>query len=316
MENNKEFDQEFWNAAGRHLSGEEKGMSSTPDFENIKKVWDSAAGYEYAETSGTDEQWNLLKSKLHVQTVEQTPVLQVTHRRTWIRWSVAAAVVLVAGIATFYFSGVNKPAYAVEVFEYKGKAGVNTPVQLPDGSSVLLRGNSSITLSNDFGQNTRTLSLNGEAKFEVAKDPEHPFVVNASGTSTTVLGTGFDINSFDKSAVRIQVLHGKVAFASKTNPAESVTLELGDGATFDSKSEKISSANNAAMTQWESGKIVFTNTPLSEVARDFEATYGKQLLYPAEASNRPFNGTLMTANSPELFAEILSTALKVKVSVK
>lgn len=313
MENKRESDQEFWDAAGRFLSGEDKDVSASSDLLDIKRIWEDAASYEYAEAADNDSQWNLLSGRLHTQS---TPALQVTHRRTWIKWAAAAAVVLVAGAGAFYFTGTSKPAYTVEVLEYHGKPGQNTPVHLPDGSEILLRGKSSIVLTADYGQKTRTVSLTGEAKFEIAKDAQHPFVVNASGTSTTVLGTGFDINAWSSENVKIQVLHGKVAFASKANPSESLTLELGDGAVYDAENQKMSSCNNAAMTQWETGKIVYENATLAEVARDFEATYDKKLEYPQSAANRVFNGTLITANSPDLFAEVLSTALKVKVSVK
>lgn len=313
MDNNREFDQEFWDAAGRMISGEDKDVPASSDFSEIKKVWESAANYEYAEASDNDSQWNLLSARLHTQAA---PVLQVTHRRAWIKWVAAAAIVAVAGVGAFYFSTNSTPAYTVETLEYHGKPGQNTPVHLPDGSEILLRGKSSVVLTADYGQKTRTVTLTGEAKFEIAKDAKHPFVVNASGTSTTVLGTGFDINAWNSQSIKIQVLHGKVAFASKANPTESLTLELGDGAVYSAQNQKISSCNNAGMTQWETGKIVFENTTLAEVARDFEATYDKKLQYPESAASRVFNGTLITSNSPDLFAEVLSTALKVKVSVK
>lgn len=314
MENKEEFNQEFWDAVGRQVTGEDKSISTPSEYIEVKQIWEESASYIYAETEQNDQQWNLLKSKMQIETPQ--PILKVSHNRNWLKWSAAAAILISVGMGTFMFVGKNKADYTVAVFEYQGKAGQNTNVQLPDGSTVLLRGNSSIKVAKDFGSETRSVALIGEGKFEIAKDADHPFVVEAAGTKTTVLGTGFDINTFDANTIKIQVLHGKVSFKSEKNPAEEAILELGDGANFVAQSNKIESANNANMTQWQKGIIEFNNAKLSDIALEFEATYGRKLIYPAASANSTFSGTLVTSNSPDVFADVLSVAKQIPVSIK
>lgn len=85
---------------------------------------------------------------------------------------------------------------------------------MPDHSQVWLAANANLTYATDFNEN-RTLTLTGEAYFEVERDEKHPFIVNTDFGKVEVLGTAFNVNASDKSTT-VSVEHGKVAVENKS----------------------------------------------------------------------------------------------------
>jgi transmembrane sensor len=85
-------------------------------------------------------------------------------------------------------------------------------VRLPDGSSVYLNSDSRLRL--DFNSKTRRVSLErGEGLFEVAKDADHPFVVDAGSRHITALGTTFVVR-YEPTQTAITLVDGKVAVSN------------------------------------------------------------------------------------------------------
>lgn len=307
---------EFWNHAGKILSGESKpdSMPDT-DLNSLKDIWDLSASYQYVGQTNTDAQWLELQNKIN-STAQSSP-LKVSHRSRNIRWAAAACVALVAFGAGYFFLGKGNSAnYEVAIFHYQGKPGTTTEVKLPDGSSVSLRGNSTLDVAADFGKNNRAVSLVGEGKFEIAKDAERPFIVQAAGTKTTVLGTGFDIHALSKGKVKIQVLHGKVSFASASDASKEKVLEIGEGATYTAASNSVESENNAGIADWTKGIIRFSGTSLLDVNQEFEASFGRTLLLPAGAEKMQYSGTMVVADGAEAFAKTLSNGLRIPIAVR
>ncbi|NJO69981.1 MAG: hypothetical protein HC830_12505 [Bacteroidetes bacterium] len=86
---------------------------------------------------------------------------------TVLRYAIAASFVLLLGLAAvFYFQASNTR----KVIQYVANAEmINKPVKLPDGSTVYLNRNTNLTVDKNFNENTRTVTLSGEAFFDVAK---------------------------------------------------------------------------------------------------------------------------------------------------
>ena len=83
---------------------------------------------------------------------------------------------------------------------------------LSDGTKVWLNSASSLRYPTVFHGNKRTVTLTGEGYFEVAKDKDHVFQVEAGGQKINVLGTEFNINCYaDEADVRTTLLQGSVS---------------------------------------------------------------------------------------------------------
>lgn len=142
-------------------------------------------------------------------------------RQSWFQ-VMAACFILFLGLKVLYF---NKRIQTESVYEKQmevfaeekltekknDKMTVDT-IKLPDGSIIYLSPNSKISYQNNFGKENRIVYLSGKAIFDVVKIPSKPFYVYANELVTKVLGTKFEVFSFDNDKdVIVKVLSGKVS---------------------------------------------------------------------------------------------------------
>ena len=105
-------------------------------------------------------------------------------------------------------------------------------IQLPDGTKVTLNHFSSLTYPERFRGKRREVTLNGEAYFEVSKNAEHPFIVQAEAVRVQVLGTHFNIESYPNDPeVKTTLFEGSVAVTIANNP-ERIILRPNESAIY------------------------------------------------------------------------------------
>ena len=160
-------------------------------------------------------------------------------KKRW--WYVAASILIVVVGITGYIlqnddKGSRQFAYHVVTPSKHLIESVNTSekpirLKLPDESIVELAPNSRIGYPNNFdSSDTRDVYLSGEAFFTVTKNPARPFRVFANEIVTKVLGTSFNIRSFETDTViQVTVRTGKVSVSSQTNETKNSksTTQLG-----------------------------------------------------------------------------------------
>jgi len=139
-------------------------------------------------------------------------------------YRLAAAVLLLAA-ASFVLWQYTVDDSAQHPFEMltASAAVQGHKVILADGSIVWLKDHSSLVYPSAFTGDTRNVTLAGEALFEVAKDPGHPFIISAGTLTAKVLGTSFNIKATD-AHVEVLVLTGKVALSSVDAGQELIVL--------------------------------------------------------------------------------------------
>lgn len=125
---------------------------------------------------------------------------------------------------------------------------------LSDGSIVWLKNSSRLVFPVAFGNGERVVTLEGEALFEIAKDPAHPFLIHCGSLTTTVLGTSFNICNTG-AETKVTVLTGKVALTAPQS--EKIILYPDQQAVY--------SEQAAAMEKREAGKV-----PLQSITKDTE----------------------------------------------
>ena len=166
--------------------------------------------------------------------------------------------------------------YAMQ--EITSPAGMRSQVVLPDGSKVWLNAESTLKFPVPFPKDIRNIDLKGEAFFEVVKNQNKPFVVQSGNVQVKVLGTRFDCKAFDEDkTIEVILEEGSVALNSNTTAtgAESV-LKPGDRAVIEKETGKTQISNEEVQKYiaWHTGKLVFDNTSMEEVASMIERWYG------------------------------------------
>src|SRR5690606_15733360 len=161
-------------------------------------------------------------------------------------------------------------------------------LMLPDGSKVWLNAASSIRYPIRFPGKERKVEITGEAYFEIAKDLTKPFkVMIDSGTEIEVLGTYFNINSYqDEGAIHTTLLEG----ASKVTNAASKSVVLtpgqqaqikrvGENEEENSTVKVISNVDVERVMAWKNGVFNFQDATLEEVMRQLERWYDIDVVY-------------------------------------
>ena len=189
---------------------------------------------------------------------------QRSKRHTALRYAVAASVVAVA-LGLGLFSGLNHPTpYSAE---FSTRLGEHRQVALPDGSMMDLNSRSVVAVHYEKGRRGVELKQ-GEVMFSVEHDTSRPFVVAAGAGQVTVTGTRFDVRR-DDDQTRVLVEAGTVKVQGQSAD-KVVILTAGLGTHVDSRGQVASSyaVNTEELTAWRSGKLVFNNALLGDVARE------------------------------------------------
>lgn len=248
-------------------------------------------------------------------------------RRNWRRSRAAGFFAIAAAIAlcaTGWWMRSGRPQANAGSSAYLR---VNERMALPDGSVVELKDGSRVVV--EFSPAERRLRLTGEAHFQVASNPQRPFIVEASGVSVRAVGTAFNVR-VDPEAVQVVVTEGTVrvkspparladgaAAASASEPAvvtagQQATVSLTETETRSPRVSDISEAEVAEALEWQAPRLQFFETPLSIALAEFNSRNRVQVsLAEEELGTIPIGGTFRVDNV-EGFVRLLEVTLELK----
>lgn len=146
-------------------------------------------------------------------------------------------------------------------------------VILSDGTEVLLNSDSRLAYPTVFKGKERVVSLEGEAYFSVAKDAEHPFIVNSGNVQVRVLGTEFNMCSYSPDDVRITLIEGKVA-VSDTCSLQSIEMKPGQSAHLVSHGTfAVEEVDTESFLYWKEGFFYFDDVTLVDMMKEIGKWY-------------------------------------------
>ncbi|TWV92731.1 FecR family protein [Chitinophaga pinensis] len=162
---------------------------------------------------------------------------------------------------------------------------------LGDGTRVWLNAASSIRYPTTFNGDTREVTINGEAYFQVATDPGHPFTVHTEGQSITVLGTQFNINNYgDNGHTITTLLEGKIRI---DNGRQKVELAPGEQSIANAADISVNRNTDTDMViAWKNGLFKFNGTRLEDVMKQLRRWYDVDVTYVGTAPDRRFSGEI------------------------
>ncbi|MGO1243786.1 FecR family protein [Sphingobacterium sp. JB170] len=165
-------------------------------------------------------------------------------------------------------------------------------IDLPDGSKVWLNAASSIRFPTTFSQDNRTVKITGEVYFQVAKDKNKPFIVDAGDQQITVLGTKFNVNAYDnEQSIQTSLLEGKVTIKSGQ---EEFLLVPGQRATYNKQNSRMVTDKfvDGNVLAWQRDQFVFDAENLQSILRKIERWYDVEVIYKGEVSDQVFSGNI------------------------
>ncbi len=189
---------------------------------------------------------------------------------------IAASLLIVSICLGVSLSEVNNRMSLMadsEVLINSGSDGQMT-MSLPDGTSVTLNANSSISYSADFGMKDRKVRMSGEAFFDVAKDEDRKFVVNAQQVDITVYGTRFNVYAYPENTIsevalvegRVSVTYGDMEVKVLPNEKVCVNKKTGDMVLL--------KTDNETETMWMKNKLLFVHDSLAHIFDVLQRRFG------------------------------------------
>lgn len=287
-------------------------------FQNMVAVWKATGVMSNAE--GFDVAGAISRFNRKTKSVNG-----IDFYRRALRLSAAAIILLVCGISSLFFLWQSERTASEVVEEYKEYVvevpdGAKSKITFPDGSVVWLNAGSKVKYDSNFAKASRNVELTGEGYFEVSKNKELPFVVNTEKLSVKVLGTKFNLKSYEEdSEVKVTLKEGAVKVGDFLTDAAPVELKPNQRFTFRKAdlSMLVDSVDASHIDNWRNGAMTFDKVPLEEIAKELRRLYNipiriesdklKQIVYYSDFQENV---------SVEKVLEILSSGNKFRYEVK
>ncbi|WP_257668945.1 FecR family protein [Parapedobacter tibetensis] len=182
-------------------------------------------------------------------------------------------------------------------------------VMLADGTRVWLNAESSLSLTPTFNKNDRHVDLMGEAYFEVAKDPEKPFIVTVNELEIEVLGTHFNVTSYpEDQEAKTTLIEGSIKISKGGNEK---VLSPGQQAIVQDISKDIQINNTVdpgKVTAWKDGFFEFKNDAIDEILAPIARWYQVEIVYVSGKPSKRLTGKIPRSNHFEEVLNILKYA--------
>lgn len=188
---------------------------------------------------------------------------------------------------------------------------------LGDGSRVWLNSETELKYPVAFGAAKREVYLTGEAYFEVAKDPARPFIVHTPQTTTTVLGTSFNVMAYrDEEQTEITLVTGAVAVNAgnhkcRITPGYQVSV---DNRSLDMLQQPV---NISFYTSWKEGVFDFEGMTLEELALKLSRWYDVDFFFAnSKVGSKKFTGAIKRNNTLQFMLDFIQKATDVRFEIK
>ncbi|MGV3761101.1 FecR family protein [Parapedobacter sp.] len=235
-------------------------------YSRLQLIW--GASRSLAAESRVDEQgaWERFVARRDTITASQVPVKSFIRKMGWLRMAAVLTIALVAAFGSYYLMETGQTGYRFSGAVHEAGGTVNTDT-LADGSVITLSKYASLRFSQGLFRQKRAVELRrGSVFFEVAADPEKPFVIQSGKVTVTVLGTSFHVaRNGDETTVTVESGKVKVAGLDKA-----VELEARQAVTI-----------NTATQHFEEHRVigVLDHTPLWRIAGMLEETYHVKIVF-------------------------------------
>lgn len=260
-----------------------KNMENKKLFDMLKKNWDSLNQEEKPIRVDVEGAWNRLHKRLEREQLipaENKP--QAGRFRLPPAWRIAAAVILLVSLGALaytFFAPVNRGIQMTASTRQEQKFGL----KLPDGSTVDMNAESSLRYKLQRS-GVRTVRLEGEAFFDVANDPVHPFIIEAGQGIIEVTGTSFSVRTVPGGdRIEVYVESGNVRFFRSREEEHSLSLKAGETAVLEK--DRLSRNVNLGPNHlsWKTRKLKFRESRLGDVASILNRTYSQEIRFTDES---------------------------------
>ncbi|HEY0177526.1 MAG TPA: FecR domain-containing protein [Pedobacter sp.] len=267
------------------LTGEAEALFD----EVLNEGWSDEEEEEETDDARQLAEW---REKFNQKVNQQEDTVKPRRNLSWINVAAVFAVfILSAGTYAWMYSKNKQIAALAVLRETVNPNGKLLKIKLGDSSTITLNAGSKLKYPGGFNGKTREVYLEGEAFFDVAHDPAHPFIVHTSKIIVSVLGTSFDIKSYkEDKKISVAVATGKVGVLAKGG--KTYFLLPGEKLAYYAFSEIVqqTKADPAEVGMWQNGMLIYHDETLENISRQLERWYDVKVIFKrSEAAKMRFS---------------------------
>ncbi len=264
-------------------------QSEAPNIEG--KRWSLQEWKKYArEEHITDsDKFNSLLDKIHhrINTNKSVKRNGNSRRTILITWITRSAAILLLPVLLFLSYVLSNPFHfentfsqmQIDTVEVIAPIGSKTNVQLEDGTMVFLNHGSKLKYPQKFIGKSREIQLIGEGYFDVAHNPDKPFIVHVNNIRVKALGTSFNVMAYpDEPVIETTLVKGivileqekakdKIVQLGEMKPGQNISINLNTH-KFKSRYGEVEK-----YISWKEGKLIFKNESISQISRRLSRWY-------------------------------------------
>lgn len=228
----------------------------------------------------------------------------------------AAAFVAVLAFTAGFFA--RNSGHEPVTFQVAALRGQQSKLTLPDGTVAWLNSDTRLSYASDYSASKRNVTLEGEAYFEVASDPEHPFVVNVGGTlDVAALGTKFNVKAYPGEETIVATLsEGRVLVRTRSSDLE---LRPGENAFYSRRNgslKKSVARDPAHLIPWRENQLLLDGVSLRDLGAVIERMYNVNVIFADEdIQDYTYTGLILN-NSMLNILDLVSATSGVRYTIR
>jgi ferric-dicitrate binding protein FerR (iron transport regulator) len=240
-----------------------------------QKIWD-LSGQKFPEeidSVDVEKEWNIFKNH---NLIDENKSL--TKKRTPYYFLKIAAAILI-----FVFIGAGTLYTFIPKKQILTTENRINETELPDGSKITMNKNSRITFTSKYNKKDRSVNLMGDAFFDIEKNPEKPFIINAESFFVEVLGTRFYVNSIQDQR-KVIVTEGIVAVWQKKDKSDKILLKAGEELLLDLDERPVKqiTPETSNHLSWKTKIFTFKDKSLDMVCSELKSVYDIDFIFENE----------------------------------
>jgi len=311
-------------------------------FNMLKDAW-TVSGRIPVSASALDDSWQGFLGKMHSAGVLETREGKSRSIAGLLRIAASWLVLFALGSGLTWIMMSRQKAIPGKIIEVSAPLGSRSLIKMSDGTRIWINAGTCITYNEAYGQKTRTVNLNGEAYFDVARDKSHPFIVQTTGLLVRALGTKFNVKAYsDEKTISATLEEGKIdvrilragdekgVVLLKPNEKIVYYREINASQTYKENSdEKVISASRLEnvqpvirkdvnvlshvdtrlYTSWKDARWIIQGEQLGTLAPMLERRYNLQIVFSNEELKKyKFSGTIENETVDQILDALRMTA--------
>jgi ferric-dicitrate binding protein FerR (iron transport regulator) len=259
----------------------------------------------------TDKAWQKLHGRLKADGLlnGQEGEFRPSSIPAWTKWAASFMLLITLGGLLYFMLNPVAKHDTIQLVNNEEQTLVKT---LADGSVVYLAAQSQLIIPQEFSPNERRVKIIGEAFFDVAHNPLQPFIVEAGKTQIQVVGTSFNVKSFNDQTLELFVEEGLVNVF--TNSAEETLVEPGELLIIRSGSLTKAKSAELSLTLWRQNRMHFKDEELGKIIMVINKNFGSKLLIEDPFTSQRKMTVTFFNNSLPAIVDLISLSMNLEAS--